>query len=257
MSDPPPQTAHQTTAPLSPEDTPEFPPYRRPPGRPVPQTAAGSFLQSPQWAGVGVLVSILIAILLAIWQFHTSNTRGRTQAGIQAMYEWNRLQPPNDLKCMQLGAALSFEAIESISERKATEVPTTLDPAVKARLSDFDDDPLSKLYADFRLTARGAYTIAVRLNKALEADNTMAIFALRGLADDVLLKEELGRPICRDDPELLNKVRKLKGREHSYRALAELVSELTYPGCPGSFTSNEPRRLDPPEGMLLAMQRAW
>ena len=177
------------------------------------------------------MATLTLGFLLTLWQGHAAADRQRLQSGIQLLYEWNRLQPPNAVPCLALGARLPPASFQGLLERRPIELPGALDNAVIACFSDLDPAEVAKLYADGKLSVKGSYVLWHRMDAALEADNLAATFILRGLADEVLLEEELGRDMCRDDPIVLAELRKLKGYETSFGALHAIVQKLTYPGC--------------------------
>lgn len=225
-----------------PVDTDQTAAVRRPSGSPV-SGAHGSdvvrpkkhwfvaALGSPYWAGIGVMATLTLGFILTLYQGHTAGQRARLQSGIQLLYEWNRMQPPNATPCMALGAKLPADSLQNLLDRRPLEVPAALEDAVIACFSDLDPAEVAKLYANNKLSVKGSYVLWHRIDGALEADNLAATFILRGMADEVVLEEEIGRDICRDDPTVLAELRKLKGYEGTFRALHETVQKLKFPGC--------------------------
>lgn len=196
-------------------------------------------LESPYWAGIGVMATLTLGFVLTLYQGHSAAQRARLQSGIQLLYEWNRMQPPNAVPCLALATKLPAGSFQRLLDRRAIELAEALDDAVMACFSDLDPAEIAKLYADHKLSVRGSYVLWHRIDAALEADNLAATFVLRGMADEMLLEEELGRDICRDDPAVLAELRKLKTYEATFSALHELVRKLTYPGCGPSLPTKK------------------
>jgi hypothetical protein len=51
------------------------------------------------------MATLTLGFLLTLYQGHSAGQRARLQSGIQLLYEWNRLQPPNSVPCLALGAS--------------------------------------------------------------------------------------------------------------------------------------------------------
>lgn len=237
MSDTP--DIHRSPAPAADPDGPA--PVRRPSGSPVGHHDGDEVrpkklwivaaLESPYWAGIGVMATLTLGFVLTLYQGHSAGQRARLQSGIQLLYEWNRMQPPNAVPCLALGAKLPPGSFQKLLDRRSLEMPAGLDDAVMACLSDLDPADVAKLYADHKLSVKGSYVLWHRIDAALEADNLAATFILRGMADEMVLEEELGRDICRDDPAILAELRKVKSYEATFSALHEIVQKLKFPGC--------------------------
>ncbi len=227
--------------PTPPADADAAAPVRRPSGAPVGPHGFDDVhpkklwivaaLESPYWAGIGVMATLTLGFVLTLYQGHAAGQRARLQSGVQLLYEWNRMQPPNATPCLRLGAKLPAGSLQHLLDRRPFELPAALDDAVIACLSDLNPVEVAKLYADHRLSVKGTYVLWHRINGALEADNLAATFILRGMADEVVLEEEIGRDICRDDPTVLAELRKVKGYEATFSALHEIVQRLKYAGC--------------------------
>jgi hypothetical protein len=234
MSDAP--DIHRPQSPPADADSPAA--VRRPsgsragsPGERPKKSRIVAALESPYWAGIGVMATLVLGFLLTLYQGYSAGQRARLQSGVQLLYEWNRLQPPNSVPCLALGAKLPPGSFQHLLDRRSIELPAALEDAVIACFSDLDPVEIAKLYADHKLSVKGSYLLWHRMDGALEADNLAATFVLRGMADEMLLEEEIGRDICRDDPIVLAEINKIKGYETSFSALKVLTQKLKYPGC--------------------------
>jgi hypothetical protein len=136
-------------------------------------------LESPYWAGIGVMATLTLGFVLTLWQGHGAAYRARLQSGIQLLYEWNRLQPPNAVPCLALGARLPSASFQGLLDRRSIELPGALDDAVIACFSDLDAAEVVKLYADRKLSVKGSFVLWHRVDAALEADNLAATYLPR------------------------------------------------------------------------------
>jgi hypothetical protein len=201
-------------------------PVGRPAGGPPPSWQAWA----PLLSAIGILIAA-IGVGVAVYQVHAADSRLRLQTSAQALYEWNRRQPVNATRCLAAMSQLGIQEYEEIIRRHATKLPPSLSDTIIACFSDHDESEIPKLYSDNRLTPKGSSLLAVRVNDALNADNIVAGFVIYSVVDTRLLTPEIAGSICRDDPLIVETLRKLPGREDSFASLHRFINSPKPNGC--------------------------
>lgn len=185
------------------------------------------------FTGLGLVVAI-VASVVAYITYKSAERESELKTTADALSEWSKASPPNATQCFAFLKPLSPKELAVIVARQEFHYQDDAAQSLIACLSDQTEDEINKALINkdkHILLPRGTSFVAERVNASLDADSVVAAFILKGIGNTDILYDEIGHIICRDDLKLVQTLRLVPERTHSYPSIFKFGSLPQPLGC--------------------------
>jgi hypothetical protein len=187
------------------------------------------------WDAIGAIAESFTAlgVLVVIAQIKFEKQRSREQSALNLLMGRSHNRPVNSRLTIKLIAALDQEQIEALLQRQEIQIDERQRQLAQACFSNRGIAEIKELFANGKITSKGAALLAKRGNRVLDEDESMAIAINRDVADSKMILDGVRNTIDKDVKTIIDKYNAPSWRK-------EGVEKIFYPALVEFFKHHPP-----------------